>query len=265
MFNTRDENWYDMVLPQGITVQFPAWFRPTAQPDGALDAFARDGDRIATKPIGADFFDQTYYPYVDGYPDNYRHLAQEMPKIHWAGLAHSPWDHAGEPDFWQQLREKAVALRQTSDRALMVVAGCNLFEWGTFLRRMDNFLMDLVSDQDNVERLLDALMEIHLKTLENVCNAVGDVVDILRFGDDLGMDSGPFMAPRYLPETLQAPPQDFVRLRQRTQPDAHLSAFVRVDLPTAARSHRGWLRRHQPGADQFARYGSPASKRGIRR
>ena len=78
----------------------------------------------------------------------------------------------------------------------MIVAGCNLFEWGTFLRRMDNFLMDLVADQANVERLLDALMEQHLQTLEKVCEAVGDVADILRFGDDLGTDQGPFMAPK---------------------------------------------------------------------
>jgi uroporphyrinogen decarboxylase len=28
-----------------------------------------------------------------------------------------------------------------------------------------------------------------------VCQAVGDVADILRFGDDLGMDTGPFMSP----------------------------------------------------------------------
>ena len=46
-----------------------------------------------------------------------------------------------------------------------------------------------------MERLLDALLEIHLATLEKVCAAVGDVVDILRFGDDLGMDRGPFMSP----------------------------------------------------------------------
>jgi uroporphyrinogen decarboxylase len=34
-----------------------------------------------------------------------------------------------------------------------------------------------------------------LATLEKVCGAVGDVVDIIRFGDDLGTDQGPFMAP----------------------------------------------------------------------
>ena len=31
-----------------------------------------------------------------------------------------------------------------------------------------------------IARLLDALMERSIQTLENVCNAVGDVVDILR-------------------------------------------------------------------------------------
>jgi uroporphyrinogen decarboxylase len=195
-FNTQDEDWYDILLPQAIEVQFPVWFQPVQQPDGSWDAFAPDGARIATMPVGATFFDQTYYPYVDGYPDDFRDLAEEMPKIHWAGLVHSPWDHAGEPDFWQQLRERAIALRQSSDRALVIVAGCNLFEWGTFLRRIDNFLMDLLLNPVEVEKLLDALLEIHLATLEKVCEAVGDVADILRFGDDLGMDTGPFMAPR---------------------------------------------------------------------
>lgn len=194
-FNTRDEDWYDIILPTGQEVQFPAWFKPVQQPSGAWDAFDAEGERIATMPLKATFFDQTCFPYLDGYPDNFKDLSRLMAKIHWAGLAHSPWDHAGESDFWQQLREKALYLRQNTDKALLIVAGCNLFEWGTFLRRIDNFLMDLLLDPDNVERLLDALMEIHLQTLDKVCTAVGDVVDIIRFGDDLGTDMGPFMAP----------------------------------------------------------------------
>jgi uroporphyrinogen decarboxylase len=194
-FNTRDEDWYDFTLPQDVSVQFPAWFRPARRPNGAWDAFAPDGTRIATMPVGATFFDQTCFPYLDGYPADYTHLPAAMAKVHWSALVHSPWDHAAEPDFWQQLRQKAIELRRSSDRALMIVAGCNLFEWGTFLRRIDNFLMDLVLNPVEVERLLDALMEQHLATLEKVCQSVGDVVDILRFGDDLGMDSGPFMSP----------------------------------------------------------------------
>lgn len=41
----------------------------------------------------------------------------------------------------------------------MIVVGYNLFEWGTFLRRLDNFLVDVVTIPVNVERLLDALLE----------------------------------------------------------------------------------------------------------
>ena len=69
-----------------------------------------------------------------------------------------------------------------------------MFEWGTFLRRIDNFLMDTYADEENVQELVEELMVRHLATLEKVCESVGDIVDILRFGDDLGMDTGMFMS-----------------------------------------------------------------------
>jgi uroporphyrinogen decarboxylase len=115
-------------------------------------------------------------------------------------LGHSPWDHAGEADFWEQLRAYALRLRASgartgNDRAIVLSAGCNLFEWGTFLRRLDHFLEDLLSQPAELERFLDALMERHLSSLEKICRAVGDAVDIVRLGDDLGMSSGPLMSP----------------------------------------------------------------------
>ena len=162
--------------------------------DGSFVTYDDDGQRMLSRmPVGATFFDQTYFPYVNGYPDSYEGLDAEMGRIMWARDAHSPWDHAGESDFWKQLRENTLRLRETTDKALLIVCGCNLFEWGTFLRRMDNFLMDLMCDPYNVEKLLDQLVIRHLATLEKVCNAVGDIVDIIRFGDDLGMSTGPFM------------------------------------------------------------------------
>ena len=232
-FNTRDEDWYDVTIPGGIPAQFPSWFHPVRQPDGGQDAFI-DGTRIATMPKTATFFDQTYFPYLDGYPDDYKGLPEEMGKVLWAGLVHSPWDNAHLPDFWQQLRERAIALRSSSDRALMVVAGCNLFEWGTFLRRMDNFLMDLVTSPGEVERCLDALMEQHLATLEKVCQAVGDVVDFLRFGDDLGMDTGPFMAPevyRHLFKPRHAVLCDYVKKHSHMHTFLHSCGSLHKLLP----------------------------------
>lgn len=194
MFNEKDEDWYDVPLADGSVGQYPKWFHPVLMPTGDYHAFGSDGELLAKMPVGATFFDQTCFPYLDGYPSDYKNISKDMGRILWSAFVHSPWDHASEPDFYKTLRQKALTLRETTDRAITVVCGCNLFEWGTFLRRMDNFMMDIYTDPDEVEKLLDVLMEIHLSTLEKVCTAVGDIVDVLRFGDDLGMDNALFFS-----------------------------------------------------------------------
>jgi len=193
-FNTADKDWYDITLADGSTAQYPAWFRPLLRSDGAHEV-EQDGLVIARMPYQGAFYDQMHFPYLNGYPADYANLPAAMRTVLWQALAHSPWDHAADATFWADLRAKALHLRATTDKALMIVCGCNLFEWGTFLRRMDNFMMDLLCEPEEVERLVEALMAIHLRGLEKVCAAVGDVVDILRFGDDLGMISGPLMSP----------------------------------------------------------------------
>jgi uroporphyrinogen decarboxylase len=192
-FNTDASAWNPVQLSDGSDAFYPAWFRPRRESDGSLSALVKD-TVIARKPVGATFFDATVFPYLEGYPDSLAGLPDAMGLVHWAALVHAPWDHAGDEGFWQTLREKALYLRENTDKALMIVVGCNLFEWGTFLRRLDNFLMDVYADEENVARLLESLVEIHMNMLKKVCDSVGDVVDIVRFGDDLGMDSGPFMS-----------------------------------------------------------------------
>jgi uroporphyrinogen decarboxylase len=195
-FNTQPSDWHETTMANGGKAFYPRSFNPQKQESGEYYCFDDDGTTLLAKmPNKGTFFDQTYFPYKDGYPDNYDHLDEEMGRVLWSRYVHSPWDHAGDENFWMTLREKALQLRATTDKALMIVCGCNLFEWGTFLRRMDNFLMDLLCDPDNVSRVLDELLKRHLATLEKVCASVGDVVDIIRFGDDLGMISGPFMEP----------------------------------------------------------------------
>lgn len=186
--------WYDFQLTEEIKAWYPKWFKPVHKNDRSWEVY-KDDRLIAKKPWGASFFDGTYFPYADGYPESFRDLDLEMGRILWAAMPTPPWHAVERPDFWIDLRKKAIHLRETSGKALIIGVGCNLFEWGTFLRRMDNFLMDVYADPINVERLLEALMERHLKSLSKVCTYLGDVVDFVKFGDDLGMDSGPFMAP----------------------------------------------------------------------
>lgn len=193
-FNTEEKDWHETILANGDKAFYPIHFNPVKQADGSYHCYDEDGKRLlALMPQGAIFFDQSYFPYINGFPENYDTLDEEMGRVLWSRYVHSPWDHTQDPDFWKTLREKTLQLRASTDKALMIVCGCNLFEWGTFLRRMDNFLMDLLCEPDQVARMLDQLLERHLATLAKVCDSVGDIVDIIRFGDDLGMTSGPFM------------------------------------------------------------------------
>ncbi len=49
-----------------------------------------DGLRIASMPLGANFFDQTHFPYLDGYPDDLSDLPSVMPTVLWSGSRPQP-------------------------------------------------------------------------------------------------------------------------------------------------------------------------------
>jgi uroporphyrinogen decarboxylase len=194
-FNTDPSYWHGLEAINGHPALYPKWFNIQKQADGSNLAISpATGEAIGVMPRGATFFDQLIFPYADGYPNDFSNLARDRKRALWGGFASTPWDWAGEKDFWKMLREKTIDLKNKTDKALLCSLGCNLFEWGAFLRRMDQFLMDLFIEPLNAHALLDALLESHLNAVAKTCEAVGDIVDIIRFGDDLGMTNGTFFS-----------------------------------------------------------------------
>jgi len=92
------------------------------------------GEYIAKMPVGATFFDQVIFSYVDAYPTDYRNIDFDKLRVSWGGLGFPPYDRMNKKDFWQLLRETRAAEKAKTDKALLIGVGCNLFEWGTFLR-----------------------------------------------------------------------------------------------------------------------------------
>ncbi len=192
-FNQDPDYWHELELIEGYPALYPKWFNPERQKDNSWIARNNRGEAIGRMPHGATFFDQIVFPYLDGFPDDYSKLDEAMNRSVWGGFGFTPWDWADRPGFWKMMRTKTLELKEQTDKALLLGVGCNLFEWGTFLRRMDNFLTDMFMYPDEVHRLLDALMDKHMDLLAKVCDSVGDIVDIVKFGDDFGMNSGPFI------------------------------------------------------------------------
>ena len=180
-------DWYDVTLSDGSKAEFPEWFHPVKAEDGSWYTSDNEDTIISKMSSGATFFDQMFYPYENGYPNDFSGLQNALKKISW--VVHS---HASNLDA-TELRTRLLDLRDTTNKALVMSGGVKLLEYGFFIRRMDNFLMDLISDEQKASEMLDLLVEMHLASLEKKCRTLGDIVDIIRFGDDLGMTSAPFM------------------------------------------------------------------------
>jgi uroporphyrinogen decarboxylase len=85
------------------------------------------------------------------------------------------------------LEMRAKALYEHTDFAIMASFGGNILETGNSLRGFTRFMMDLAMGGAFVEDLIGGIVETHIKNLALYLEAVGKYVQIIQFGDDLGM------------------------------------------------------------------------------
>ena len=190
-FCLEDRWWADWTLPDGTPCKMPAWAVPERA--GAEWVYRNSGGTVmARMPEGSLHFDQTWWPFLDGEEDLSR-IAELYPEHMWTGIASPPGPAVSSP---AELAAGARAMRARSSRAIVGLFGGNLLEMGQFYYRMDGFLMMLAGEPARAHRFLDALVEIHLKNLDSFLAAVGDSIDVIVFGDDLGAQNCPQISPR---------------------------------------------------------------------
>ncbi|MBN2307555.1 MAG: methyltransferase [Candidatus Hydrogenedentes bacterium] len=194
-FALDDGDWADWVLPDGSPCQVPVWALPERDGDRWVIR-SRSGRVIAVMPDGALYFETAYYPFYDIDDVNEAEAIPElMGECMWCAVASPPGPLAGGPDGERALRAGAQALRDSTERAILGLFGGNLLEIGQFFYRNDKMLMLLAAEPARIHAFLDRLTALHLASLERYLGAVGDMIDIIVFGDDLGMQSGPQISP----------------------------------------------------------------------
>lgn len=193
-FSLEDADWQEWTLPDGTPCFMPAWVRLRRVPGEWLLKSAK-GTVLGRMPDGALYFEQVAWPFLDA--DDLDDLADAYEECLWtSSAAATPPGPAGAgPQGPRRLREGAAALRAATDRAIVGLFGGNLLETGQFFYRIDNFLMLLAGEPARAEAFLDALVERHLANLERFLSAAGDQIDVILFGDDLGMQTGPQISP----------------------------------------------------------------------
>ncbi len=180
--------WRDYVLPDGRAAKICADF--LTEPDGKGGEYALDssGRRVSHRPATSYYFDAIYRPL-----ENVTSAAEldqyEAPVM---------------TDEWlAALQNEARRLCEETDYAILGSFGAAFLEGGQGLRGWANFMMDLAGNRAFAEALLDRMLEHYLRNVELYLDAVGDYIQIIQMGGDLGTQSGPQLRPKMYYEVIQ--------------------------------------------------------------
>jgi len=177
-FGIRNERWKPWKLFDGTPVEVPGDFNPLVRANGDLLLLHPDGRPMALMPRGGFYFDR-----VDKFPGA-AHLDPD--KVELPLLSQEECDH---------LRAQAEAWHQNSDYAIMVAMGppYELF-FGLGIGDFTAWMITLATEPDYVRQLYDRIVEAWLENLRRLAGAVGDLVQIVQFNDDLGTQNAPFLS-----------------------------------------------------------------------
>ena len=194
-FMLDDGEWKDWVLPDGTACKIPNFINVERRgKDWYL--LSDDGVDLAIQPDGCLYFEQIHWPWLERNPEeqDFSDLEEAFRHTMWTGIptagCHVPLTDEG----CRQLAEGARRLRESTDRAIMGLFGGNFFESPQFLYRMDNYLMHMGLYPEACERLSQALCDFFRPRMEKWLGAVGEYIDVMLFGDDMGSTNGPLMS-----------------------------------------------------------------------
>lgn len=111
-----------------------------------------------------------------------------------ADLDRYPWPDPADPGRTRGLRERALAHR-AAGYAVTLSLPVGIGHLYQYLRGYEGFLVDLMVDPSFADALLDRLLEVWLAIARSALDAVGDVVDVVMFPDDVAFQDRPMLRP----------------------------------------------------------------------
>lgn len=148
----------------------PKDFNPETDEEGNL--FIRwNGQIWAKMPKGGYYFDQVFQPYAQA--ETY------------ADIDAIPISKITEEEL-DYIEAQCRTLYETTDKAILFAFGGNIFENGQVNWGYEKFFMDLLLNQELVHYWLSKVTEVYLHDLEKILGRIGQYIQVIQFGDDLG-------------------------------------------------------------------------------
>jgi uroporphyrinogen decarboxylase len=186
------------------------WLRPVAQSvipdDSVLDHFQVDTVPLilgnfsegATKGMGpegfVDAWGTTWKKAPDGHFINVDGPFQKKePTLD--ELESHTWPNPEDPGLYAGLEEQAEFLKNTTERALILNLPLGVIHQCQFIRGFSEYLMDLASNPEMAKRMMEIVSGIWIRIAANALEVIGSKVDVVAWGDDVGIQDSLMMSP----------------------------------------------------------------------
>lgn len=204
------QGWRDYNLPDGTAAKITATFQ--TEPDGEGGEFSLDdqGSRVGHRPENSYYFD-SYGPAPLAEAETIEDLDRHLWRVY-------------TDEELEALRKEAKRLYEETDYAILGSFGGAFLEGGQGLRGWDQFMMDLAGNRAFAEALLDRMLAHYLRNVELYLDAVGDYIQVIQMGGDMGTQNGPQIRPKMYYEIFQPREKELWGRIHRLKPE--VSVFL---------------------------------------
>lgn len=119
-----------------------------------------------------------------------------LAKIDYDDLDRYDWPNGKDSTPFKGLREYAHHLRENTDYALVSGITGVVFEICWYMRGFECLYMDMIDQPRYVAKLLEHTLQYWLDFMDTFLAEIGDYLDVICVGDDIGMQSGPLFSPK---------------------------------------------------------------------
>ncbi len=106
-----------------------------------------------------------------------------------------PFPKGDDPGRFEGLRDRALQIKNETPYAVISGISGVVYETCWYMRGLENWYMDLMTNLPFCEALLDQTLKFWLDWFRVFLDEVGDVVDVIMIGDDLAGQNGPLFHP----------------------------------------------------------------------
>jgi uroporphyrinogen decarboxylase len=181
-------------------------------------AWVREQNR--TRPAGSPYFNSWGVGSVEGDPGTWFPAIHPLAETHAIEAIESyPWPDMNDPTRVANVKAEAQRLADENKYAILATPWLAFpLERAFAMQRMDRFMLHLGRYPDFTRALLTRIAELCKTLMGNFLREIGENIDMIKIGDDLGMQNSLLMSPKMYREIVKPIHADYIAfIKERTK------------------------------------------------